>query len=134
MDFETLKEKLLAQSKEILREISQKLKQHQHTTETAINIANQTQQYSQKTNIKFLKLEENKKENLRGDLVKILRSTVDLDINSDDILAIHRIPGRDQRGPRPAHVIAKFISKYRDQSKSNSKKARRTAKETLLHV
>ena len=131
MDFETLKEKLLAQSKAI-REISQKLKQHQDTTETAIKVANQTD--FPKTNIKFLKLEENKKENMRGDLVKILKSTVDLDINSDDILAIHRIPGRDQRGPRPAHVIAKFISKYRDQSKSNSKKARRTAKETLLHV
>ena len=105
MDFETLKEKLHAQSKEI-RGISQKLKQHQHTAETAIKVANQTQQYSQKTNIKFLKWQENKKENLRDDLVKILKSTVDLDINPDDILAIHRIPGGDQRGPRP--VIAKF--------------------------
>ena len=71
-----------------------------------IKVANQTQQYSQKTNIKFLKWEENKKENLRDDLVKILKLTVDLDINPDDILAIHRTPGGDQRGPRP--VIAKF--------------------------
>ena len=43
---------------------------------------------------------------MRDDLVKILKSTVDLDINPDDILAIHRILGRDQRGPKP--VIAKF--------------------------
>ena len=43
---------------------------------------------------------------MRDDLVKILKSTVDLDINPDDILAIHRIPWGDQRGPKP--VIAKF--------------------------
>lgn len=70
-----------------------------------MTLANQNQQYSQKTNIKFLNWAEEKDENLRKKLCKILKEAVKMDLDPSDVLAIHRIPG-DGKGPRP--VIAKF--------------------------
>ncbi|XP_078314714.1 uncharacterized protein LOC144619735 [Crassostrea virginica] len=105
LDLETLREKFHAQSSEF-RRMSQQLKQCLFTAESALKLSNNNQQYSQKNNIKFTNWGEGKTENLREDLIKILRTTVGLDLDPTDILEIHRIPGGAQKGPRP--VIAKF--------------------------
>ena len=55
---------------------------------------------------KFHKLGEVKTENFRDDLIKILRTTVGLDLDPKYILDIHKIPWEARKGPRP--VIAKF--------------------------
>ena len=105
LDLETLREKFCEQARE-MRGMKENLKLLQSRTDSALRLANQNQQYSQKCNIKFLKWEEKQNENLREDLCKILRESVSIELAPADILAIHRIPGRARDGPRP--VIAKF--------------------------
>lgn len=105
LDFETLREKFSNQARE-LRSMMDNLKYIQHTSENALTLANQNQQYSQKNNIKFLKWEEKQTENLRDDLCHILKSTINIDLAPADVIAIHRVPGGARDGPRP--VIAKF--------------------------
>ena len=70
------------------------------------NLRIKTSNIRKKSNIKFLRWEEKQNENLREDLCRILKETVNLELPSTDILAIHRIPGRTRDRPRP--VIAKF--------------------------
>ena len=100
------------------------MKRYKSLTETALTLANQNQQYSQKNNIKFLGWKEKPQENLRDDLCAIMKETVNLTINPADILAIHRIPGT-QGKTRP--VIAKFndadtkIKVIRNRSKEEVK-------------
>ena len=105
LDIETLREKFCEQARE-MRGMKENLKSLQIRTDSALRLANQNQQYSQKCNIKFLKWEEKQNENLREDLCKILHESVSIELAPADILAIHRIPGRARDGPRP--VIAKF--------------------------
>ena len=77
-------------------------------TKEALQLSNQNQQYSQKSNIKFLGWKENKNEDLRTDLCTILRQKAGVELDPRDVLAIHRLPNGRQSGPRP--VIAKFAS------------------------
>lgn len=105
LDFDTLREKLNSQASE-LRSLNDKLKQCESAAQSAMTLANQNQQYSQKANIKFLNWAEEKNENLRSKLCTILKEAVKMDLDPSDVLAIHRIPGGDGKGPRP--VIAKF--------------------------
>ncbi|XP_056001128.1 uncharacterized protein LOC130048448 [Ostrea edulis] len=87
LDFETLREKLGDQARE-LRGMKENLKLLQSRADSAIRLANQNQQYSQKSNIKFLRWEEKQGENLREDLYKILRESVNIDLAPADIVAI----------------------------------------------
>jgi sugar-specific transcriptional regulator TrmB len=76
-----------------LRSMQSQMKQYKSLTESALTLANQNQQYSQKNNIKFLGWKEKPHENLREELCAIMRETVNVTIEPMDILAIHRIPG-----------------------------------------
>lgn len=105
LEFETLREKFSTQTKE-LRELKQNLKDCQHVADAAVVLAHNNQQYSQKNNIKFTNCQESENENLRSDLCRILKETVNIDLDASDVLAIHRVPGGNRGGPRP--VIAKF--------------------------
>lgn len=104
MDLTALREKFHDQLKE-LRTLKDSLKRYQAMTETALTLANNNQQYSQKNNIKFLGWKEQRQENLREDLCSIMREAAGVTIDPSDILEIHRIPGA-QGKTRP--VIAKF--------------------------
>lgn len=75
LDFETLREKSSNQAQE-LRSMMNNLKYIQNTSENALTLTNQNQQYSQKNNIKFLKWEEKETKNLRDYLCHILKSTL----------------------------------------------------------
>ena len=125
LDFDTLREKLHSQARDI-RYLQDKLKDCQVTSQSALSLANQNQQYSQKNNIKFMNWAEKPNENLRNELCRILKNSVDLDLDPNDVLEIHRIPSGHQNGPRP--VIAKFrnsdskIKVIRNRSKSELKK------------
>lgn len=125
MDFESLKEKLHSQARDI-RILQNSLKDCQIKSESAIVLSNQNQQYSQKNNIKFVNWAEKANENLRHDLCHILKNAINLDLDPTDILEIHRIPNGNQRGPRP--VIAKFrnseskLKIIRNRSNSEIKK------------
>ena len=125
LDFETLREKFHEQAKE-LRTLKENMKQCQSMTNTAVTLANNNQQYSQKNNIKFTKWQECPNENHRSDLCKILKETVNVDLDAADILDIHRVPGGETRGSRP--VIAKFrntevkIKVIKNRSKEEIKK------------
>lgn len=125
LEFETLREKFSTQAKE-LRELKQNLKECQHVADAAVVLANNNQQYSQKSNIKFTNWQESEHENLRSDLCRILKETVNIDLDASDVLAIHRVPGGNRGGPRP--VIAKFrdtdtkIKVIKNRSKDEIKK------------
>lgn len=124
LDLTNIREKFQEQLRE-MRSLQESMKHYQTLTETALTLANQNQQYSQKNNIKFLGWKEKPQENLREELCSIMRETVNLTIDPTDILAIHRIPGTQGKS-RP--VIAKFkdadtkIKVIRNRSKEEVKK------------
>ena len=104
LDIANIRERFQEQLKE-LRTLQNAMKRYKSLTETALTIANQNQQYSQKNNIKFLGWKEKAQENLREDLCEIMKNAAKVDIDPTDILDIHRIPGAEGKS-RP--VIAKF--------------------------
>jgi hypothetical protein len=124
MDITNIREKFQEHLKE-LRSMQSQMKQYKSLTESALTLANQNQQYSQKNNIKFLGWKEKPHENLREELCAIMRETVNVTIEPMDILAIHRIPGAQGKS-RP--VIAKFrdsdskVRVIRNRSKGEVKK------------
>ena len=67
----------------------------------AISMANFIIPSSQKCNFKILGWREQPKEILKENFCKILKQRADIDVNPADILAIHRVPGNRDGGPRP---------------------------------
>lgn len=124
MDLNDIREKFQEHLKEI-RSMQNAMKRYKSLTESALTLANQNQQYSQKNNIKFLGWKETPHENLREDLCTIMKETVNVTIDRTDILAIHRVPGAQGKS-RP--VIAKFkdsetkVRVIRNRSKEEVKK------------
>lgn len=72
----------------------------------SVSMANWNEQYSRKKNIKIHFLPETKGENLESDFRNVIKQNANVDIQQADIVAIHRIPGK-QGFPRP--VIVKFL-------------------------
>lgn len=107
LDLENLREKFNAQAQSI-RQMRESLNSLQYMAGNALTLANQTQQYSQKSNIKFLQWNETQNENLWDMLCRIMKETVNVDLSPADILAIDRVPGGGRGAPRP--VIAKFCN------------------------
>lgn len=69
-------------------------------------MANWNEQYSRKKSIKIHHLEERRGEQLIPKLITTLKDKVGIELNKTDIVAMHRIPGKDGF-PRP--VIVKFL-------------------------
>lgn len=107
LDFDTLREKLHEQNKE-LRSLKETIKECEEISLDALKLANQNLQYSQKNNIKFMGWKEQKDENLRMDLCTILKEKAGVALDPNDVLEIHRLPQGNRGGIRP--VIAKFKS------------------------
>jgi hypothetical protein len=86
LELETIREKIVGQNRE-LRQMKEALKHCQTTctSEEALQLANQNQQYSQKNNIKFWGWKEAKDEDLRSDLCAILKQKVNVDLDPKDV-------------------------------------------------
>lgn len=61
----------------------------------ALKLANYNEQYSRKHNIRMVNFPEKKGENLRNDFVKIVKEDLKVEIEPTDVIAIHRIPGKE---------------------------------------
>ncbi|KAK3092051.1 hypothetical protein FSP39_024746 [Pinctada imbricata] len=125
LDVDVLREKIVKQSTEI-RHLQENLNKTSKMVQSALQLANHNQQYSQKNNIKIVGWKESPRENLRSDLCKILKDKGGLDIDPSTVLAIHRIPG-GSRGQRP--VIVKFIN---SEIKTKVIKKRQTLKSVFM--
>ena len=107
MDLETMRENMSKQAK-TLRDMQLALRATMENANTALKLANHNQQYSQKNNIKVLNWKEKQGETsdtLKKDFIAELKK-VEVTVKDDDILAIHRVPGK-KKGPKP--VIIKFL-------------------------
>jgi chaperonin cofactor prefoldin len=84
---------------EVINSLHKKLEDNEAMTRMALSKANYNEQYSRKNNIKFHGFRENKGENLLQTLNDTL-SEVGVEIADQDVVAIHRIPGKKD-WPRP---------------------------------
>lgn len=88
------------------------------TTENArqaisICMANFIQQYSHKCNIKLQGWIENSKVDLKQEVCAVIKQKVKVDVNPQDILEIHRIPGnRNKKCPANAFDLLFQFSKF----------------------
>ncbi|CAG2220327.1 unnamed protein product [Mytilus edulis] len=89
-----------------LRKMKEEIKQIETGVTEGIRMANWNEQYSRKKNIKIHNLEERRGEQLIPELLTTLKDKVGIELNKTDIVAMHRIPGK-QGFPRP--VIVKFV-------------------------
>jgi len=83
------------------------MKEYGRRSKQASAASNQMEQFSRKLNVKVLGLEEEENEILREKIPKVVKEVTKYNLDNRDIVAIHRIPGR-QGQPRP--VIVKFWS------------------------
>ncbi|CAC5377371.1 unnamed protein product [Mytilus coruscus] len=72
----------------------------------SVRLGNWNEQYSRKKNVKIYQLPENRNEDLPHSLLNELKNKVKLDINPSEIVAMHRIPGKEG-SPRP--ILIKFL-------------------------
>ncbi|KAK3083640.1 hypothetical protein FSP39_000662 [Pinctada imbricata] len=108
LDIENMKENIAKQARQ-LNDMHETLKGAMNTAFDALKLANHNQQYSQKNNIKILNWREKNGENsetLRVDFISEMLK-VGVTVSDSDILAIHRVPTKNTRSPRP--VILKLI-------------------------
>ncbi|KAK3108411.1 hypothetical protein FSP39_007416 [Pinctada imbricata] len=105
-------------------------------------MANFNEQYSRKNNVKILNWtepektprrtdnanEKTKGENLRQELIKILKEKVKVSVEPQEIFGIHRIPGKKDH-PRP--VIVKFVN---TETKVKVMRQRKALKKTFKVV
>lgn len=88
------------------------------TTENArqaisIGMANFIQQYSQKYDIKLQGWIEKSKVDLKQEVCAVIKQKVKVDVNPQDILEIHRIPGnRNKKCPANAFDLLFQFSKF----------------------
>lgn len=128
MDLTDIREKIAKEKRE-LQKMSDDLRITTKNAQQAISMANFNQQYSQKCNIKILGWREKSKEDLKQEFCAVLKQRVKVDVNPHDILAIHRVPGNRNGGPRP--IIVRMIS---PESKTLIMKHRKQMKEEFLMV
>jgi seryl-tRNA synthetase len=83
------------------------MKESGRRSKQASAASNQMEQFSRKLNVKVLGLEEEENESLREKIPKLVKEVTKINLDNRDIVAVHRIPGR-QGQPRP--VIVKFWS------------------------
>ena len=105
MENHLLKERLREKEKAI-QDLEEKVADCNKRSIDALKQGNFNEQYSRKHNIRMINFEEKKEENLRSDFVKLVKKDLKVEITEDDVLAIHRIPGKDN-GVRPVIVKVK---------------------------
>lgn len=102
IDNTNLKERLLTKDRQV-EELREMVKDCNNRSIDALKSANYNEQYSRKHNIRMVNFPEKKGENLRDDFVKMVKKDLNVEIEPSDVIAIHRIPGKDNIKP----VIAK---------------------------
>lgn len=102
MDMNDKKEKVHEHLAE-LRNLKANLQQYKSLTVITYAQASKNMQYSQKNNIKFIRWKEKTQEDLRSNLIAIMKQTAGVTIDPIDILEIHHIPG-EQGMSRPVIV------------------------------
>lgn len=105
-DVETLREKLASTNKE-LRESKQVLHKTEIVSREAMKLSNQNEQYSRKYNFKIVGVTENDEENTWKLVKKFLKEKANVELDDQEIIAAHRIPGRKDQ-PRP--IIVKVLN------------------------
>jgi hypothetical protein len=97
-----------------MSEIQKQVADNEIISKEALQMSNYNQQYSRKFNIKIMNYPENKDEKIRDIFVKdIVKDKLNVKVDSSEIQAIHRIPGKIGEA-RP--VIVKLVNsevKYR---------------------
>ncbi|WAQ95119.1 hypothetical protein MAR_007590, partial [Mya arenaria] len=98
-----LKEELKTLEKknsDMYTEMKSKIDRASETGLEALKLANYNEQYSRKNNIKVMNVKQAANETepeLIENVSKNLKSAADIDLNADNILAIHRIPSKQVR-------------------------------------
>ncbi|KAK3108227.1 hypothetical protein FSP39_003566 [Pinctada imbricata] len=100
LDIHNLKEQLSECRKE-MRGVHHKMKMSEKMAETAYIKSNYNEQYSRKTNIKIYGVQEVREENTQQVTCDVIKKTAGVELNTQDIIAVHRIPGAKSKQPRP---------------------------------
>lgn len=90
---EDLKESVRAKEKAISI-LEEQIKDSKIKSSEALQLANYNEQYSRKHNIRIINFPEKPGENLRKDFIKIVNHDLKVNLEENDIVAIHRIPGK----------------------------------------
>ncbi|CAG2197676.1 unnamed protein product [Mytilus edulis] len=89
-----------------LRKMREVVDENNKKATESVRLGNWNEQYSRKKNVKIYHLPENRNEDLPHSLLNELKNQVKLDINPSEVVAMHRIPGKEG-SPRP--VLIKFL-------------------------
>ncbi|KAH3720504.1 hypothetical protein DPMN_056872 [Dreissena polymorpha] len=95
---EQLKQKmdeLKSSSTKAISELQTQVDKNYDTSRDALKLANYNEQYSRKNNVKIMNIEESPQESetsLIQTISSILKTTADVELKPEDIIAIHRIP------------------------------------------
>ncbi|KAK3102633.1 hypothetical protein FSP39_013790 [Pinctada imbricata] len=92
-DIEVLREKLVDSKKEI-RELTQRVIDSEEKAGIAYSKSNRNEQYSRKTNFKLYGVKESKGEDTEKIVIETIDKKADLKVDRNEILAVHRIPGK----------------------------------------
>ncbi|VDH96818.1 Hypothetical predicted protein, partial [Mytilus galloprovincialis] len=94
IDNENFKERLRTKDRQI-EELQEKVSDCNHRSIDALKSANYNEQYSRKHNIRMVNFPEKRNENLRDVFVKMVKKDLNVEIEPSDVIAIHRIPGKE---------------------------------------
>ncbi|KAK3093233.1 hypothetical protein FSP39_013021 [Pinctada imbricata] len=85
---------LLADSNKKVRELEKSECENEILAKNAMKKSNYNEQYSRKNNIKIQGVPENKNENTLKVAQDILKEKGNIELKTEDVIAIHRIPGK----------------------------------------
>lgn len=91
---ENLKERLRQKDIQLL-DLEKKVADCNIRSVDALRSANYNEQYSRKHNIRIVNLPEKPDENLKTEFIKLVKNDLKIELNPTDVVAIHRIPGKD---------------------------------------
>ncbi|KAK3087914.1 hypothetical protein FSP39_012399 [Pinctada imbricata] len=124
LDIHTLREKN-AESNETIRNLKSKLNKVENDTREALIRSNKNEQYSRKTNIKVCGVKEEVNENTLAVVQSVLKDKAGVNIEKEDVIAVHRIPTKHRDQPQPillkvknSEIKSKIMRKRSDVKKA----------------
>ncbi|KAK3094603.1 hypothetical protein FSP39_003922 [Pinctada imbricata] len=88
---------LIAEKRFELMEVEKTARTAIKKADEARKWANYNEQYSRKNNVKIFGLKESEKENTEKEVTTFLKKEAGITVNPEEIVAVHRIPGKDDR-------------------------------------
>ena len=104
--------------------LKQRITANENISKRALLQSNFNEQYSRKTNIKITGVKEERSENTQELVQRVVREKAAVEIDDDEIIAVHRIPGKKNL-PRP--IIIKLKN---TESKAKVMRKRKVVKES----